>query len=73
MQAALLSLLLMVVLVSMPAECMTRLQDRETPSQHQRRGFNSHSEGSTTTAGFYMELRGSMRKGVPRHSLGKST
>lgn len=73
MQVALLSLLLMVALVSMPVECTTSLQDRETPSQHQWRRFNSHSEGSTTTAGFYMELRGSKRKGIHRHSLGKST
>eukprot|EP00064_Thunnus_orientalis_P006247 superscaffoldBa00000644_g6263 len=68
MQPAFFSLFLIAVHVSVPVDCKPRFQDPQQLLQHQQSSFNTgaHAAG---TGRFYLELSGSMRKGIHRDFL----
>ncbi|KAM7396365.1 hypothetical protein PAMP_019410 [Pampus punctatissimus] len=71
MQPAFFSLFLIAVHVSVPVDCKPRLQDPEHLLQHQQSSFNTraHADTAAGTGRFYLELSGSMRKGIHRNFL----
>ncbi|XP_070762832.1 fibroblast growth factor 23-like [Enoplosus armatus] len=71
MQLALFSPVLIAVHVSVLVDCTMRLQDPEQRFQHQRSSLNAgaHADMSAGTGRFYLELSGTMRKGIHRHFL----
>lgn len=73
MQPAFFSLVLIAVHVSVPVDCTASLRDPERLLQHQQGGSSTgaRAESSAGTGRFYLELSGSMRKGIHRHFLGK--
>ncbi|KAI3371601.1 hypothetical protein L3Q82_024170 [Scortum barcoo] len=71
MQPAFLSLILIAVHVSVPVDCSMWLQDPEQVLQHQQSSFHegAHKDISAGTGRFYLELSGSMTRGIRRHFL----
>ncbi|XP_068579552.1 fibroblast growth factor 23-like [Cebidichthys violaceus] len=71
MQPAFFSLILIAVHVSVPVDCTPRLRDPEQRLQHQQSSFKTaaHADTAAGTSRFYLELSGSMRKGISRNAL----
>jgi len=73
MQQAFFSLIFITAHVSVTVDCRPGLQDPQL-QQHQTRRFNTETDADTSagTGRFYLELNGSMRKGLHRGLLGES-
>lgn len=71
MQPAFLSFILIAFHLSVPLDCTMRLQDPELLLKPQQSNFNTraHVDASATVGCFYLELSGSVRKGIHRHLL----
>ncbi|XP_028439982.1 fibroblast growth factor 23 [Perca flavescens] len=71
MQAAFFSLILIAVHVSVPADFAPELRDPEQLVRRRQSSFHAGArvDASAGTGPFYLELSGSMRKGIHRHFL----
>ncbi|XP_040894653.1 fibroblast growth factor 23-like [Toxotes jaculatrix] len=71
MQPAFFSLILIAVHVSVLVDCRPRLQDPEQLPQHRWSSFytRAHADTSSGTGRFYLELSGSMKRGIHRDFL----
>ncbi|GAA6213381.1 fibroblast growth factor 23-like isoform X1 [Lates japonicus] len=71
MQPAFFSLILTAVHVSVLVDCRPRLQDPEQLPQNQQSSSytGAHGDTSAGTGRFYLELSGSMKRGIHRHFL----
>ncbi|XP_054476671.1 fibroblast growth factor 23-like [Anoplopoma fimbria] len=71
MLPAFFSLILIAVHVSVPVDCTPRLRDPEHRLQRQQSSFKTgaHVDTSAGTSRFYLELSGSMKKGINRNFL----
>ncbi|XP_031159739.2 fibroblast growth factor 23-like isoform X1 [Sander lucioperca] len=71
MQPAFFSLILIAVHVSVPVDCAPALRDPEQLVRRRQSSFHTgaHADASAGTGPFYLELSGSMRKGIHRHFL----
>ncbi|KAK9517025.1 hypothetical protein VZT92_024921 [Zoarces viviparus] len=70
MQPAFFSLIMITVHVSVPVDCTPRLRDPEHLLPHQQSSFKAaaaHADTAAGTSRFYLELSGTMKKGIYRN------